>query len=251
MTTLVHQDSRGEFQQRTDRTLVSTTAFHNEFYTYTEGKNPSTFAPTGVFSAVAGATSTTCPAGRVLHLTGRKLYPDVNPMTTFVGTALTAKKFLVSVYDPISFLKGFVDPTSNTFAKFDQNLPNFFNLGTAGSGVEWSGGGQGVDIHLVDSGTLAVTAYTSNVATVAAKNASTGLITIAVGIGGAATNTINVTTTAVTTTSRIFISPISLKNTVTDIFVGTPAANGTFTVTVVTSGNIATQVYAFNFLIVN
>jgi hypothetical protein len=250
MTTLVHTNANGDFQQRTDRTLVSTKAFDTEFYTYTAGTNPATFTPTGVFSIVSGATAATCPIGRVLHLTGRKLYPDVNPMTTFVGP-LTAKKFLVSVYDPISFLNGFIDPTSNTFAKFDQNVPNFFNLGRDGSGVEWSGGGQGVDIHLVDSGTLAVSAYTSNVATVAAKNASTGVITIAVGIGGAATNTINVTTTAVTTTSRIFISPISLKNTVTDIFVGTPAANGTFTVTVVTSGNIATQVYAFNFLIVN
>jgi len=72
-------------------------------------------------------------------------------MTTFVG-ALTSKKFLVSVYDPISFLTGFIDPTSSTFAKYDQNLPNFFDLGRAGPGIPWSGGGQGSEIVLADAG---------------------------------------------------------------------------------------------------
>jgi hypothetical protein len=59
------------------------------------------------------------------------------------------------VYDPISFLTGFIDPTSNTFAKYDQNLPNFFDLGTSGSGVQWSGGGQAGELNLGDAGTSA------------------------------------------------------------------------------------------------
>lgn len=231
MTTLVHEDPRGNYQQRTDRTLVSTKAFDTEFYTYTASKNPATGVTTGVFTVVSGATPTTCPIGRVLHLTGRKLYPDVHPMTTFVGTALTAKKFLVSVYDPISFLNGFIDPTSNTFAKFDQNVPNFFDLGTAGSGVEWSGGGQGVDIHLVDSGALSTTTGL----TVAGKNASTGSVAITGGAG-----TVTVTTTAATTTSRIFLTQTA--GTATTAVVVT--ASGSFTVTF---GGAST----WNFLIVN
>ena len=153
MTTLVHTDSRN-YQASTDKSLISTKAFDTEFYTYTTSTNA--FGVTrGAFSFVTGATASTCPGRRVLHLTGRKLYPDVNPMDTFVGTALTSKKFLVAVYDPISFLTGFIDPTSNTFAKYDQNLPNFFDLGTSGSGVQWSGGGQAGELNLGDAGTSA------------------------------------------------------------------------------------------------
>ena len=156
MTTLVHTDSRN-FQASTDTSLVSTGPFNNEFYTYTVSTNAFSVT-TGTFSIVTGATASTCPRGRVLHLTGRKLYPDVNAMTTFVaGSPLTAKKFLVAVYDPISFLTGFIDPTSNTFAKYDQNLPNFFDLGTSGSGVQWSGGGQAGELNLGDAGTTATT----------------------------------------------------------------------------------------------
>ena len=230
MTTLVHSDTRGDYLQRTDRTLVSTKSFENEFYTYTASKNPATGVTLGVFTLVSGATASTCPIGRVLHLTGRKLYPDVNPMTTFVG-ALTAKKFLVSVYDPISFLNGFIDPTSNTFAKFDQNVPNFFDLGTAGSGVEWSGGGQGVEIHLVDSGALSTTTGL----TVAGKNASTGSVAITGGAG-----TVTVTSTAATLTSRIFLTQTAGTATTAVVV----AAAGSFTVTF---GGAST----WNFLIVN
>jgi hypothetical protein len=232
MTTLVHSEARGDYIQRADRTLVSTKAFDAEFYTYTAGTNPATFAPTGVFSVVAGATATTCPAGRVLHLTGRKLFPDVNPMTTFVGTALTAKKFLVSVYDPISFLNGFIDPTSNTFSKYDQNVPNFFNLGRDGSGVEWSGGGQGVGIHTSDAGTSSSLATT---ATFAAGNASVGQVVLS-----SAGGYITVTTTAATATSKIFLTSLTTGIT---MFVSNQAA-GTFRVNLSAAGTA-------NFLVVN
>jgi hypothetical protein len=231
MTTLVHTDSR-DYQASTGRTLVSTGPFDAEFYSYTVSKNPATGVTSGVFSVVSGATPTTCPRGRILHLTGRKLFPDVNPMTTFVGTALTAKKFLVAVYDPISFLNGFIDPTSNTFAKFDQNVPNFFDLGTSGSGVEWSGGGQGVDIHLVDSGTIAAVNVGS---TVAAKNASTGNFGSNNGTGA-----ITVTTTACTSSSRVFLTQTTGTATTAVVV----AAAGSFTATL---GGIST----WNFLIVN
>jgi hypothetical protein len=152
-------------------------------------------------------------------------------MNTFVG-ALTAKKFLVSVYDPISFLTGFIDPTSNTFASFDQNLPNFFNTGRDGSGVEWSGGARGVDIHAVDCGVI-----TQNVGTnFEAKNASTGRVAVDNGGG-----TITVRTTACTATSRIFLTQAT--GTATTAVVGTVAA-GSFQVTF---GGIS----GWNFLIVN
>ena len=237
MTTLVHQDSRGDYQQRTDRTLVSTGPFNNEFYTYTAGTNSTTFAPTGVFTLVSGATAATCPTGRVLHLTGRKLYPDVNPMTTFVGV-LTAKKFLVSVYDPISFLNGFIDPASATFAKYDQNVPNFFNLGRDGSGVEWSGGGQSVGIHTSDAG---VSTTLGNTGTFAAGNASCGQIVIN---GG---GYVTVTSTAVTANSKIFITAIGTNTPAISI----TSTSGTATLTAGGFRIYVNTATSVNFLIVN
>ena len=227
---LLHSEAKGDFAQSSDKTIVSTKAFDTEFYSYRTALN-ATFQTVGIFSIVSGATPTTCPLGRVLHLTGKKLYPDVNPMNTFVG-ALTAKKFLVSVYDPISFLTGFIDPTSNTFASFDQGLPNFFNTGRDGSGVEWSGGGRGVDIHAVDCGVIIQNGGTN----IEAKNASTGRIGVD---NGAAT--ITVRTTACTASSRIILSQAT--GTLTTAVVGTVAA-GSFQVAL---GGIS----AWNFLIVN
>jgi len=198
MTTLVHTDSR-DYQASKHKSLVSTRSFEGEFYTYTVTKNLFGVT-TGVFSVVSGATATTCPGRRVLHLTGRKLYPDVNPMDTFVGTALTSKKFLVAVYDPISFLTGFIDPTSNTFAKYDQNLPNFFNLGNSASGVQWSSGGSGAELNTVDAGT---SVSTNSGGTFNAGYASVGQVQFS---GNAAGNYITVYSTAVKSTSKIFIS---------------------------------------------
>jgi hypothetical protein len=229
MTTLVHTESRGDYQLRTDKTLVSTAAFNNEFYTYTQSKNPATGVTSGVFTLVSGATAATCPTGRVLHLTGRKLYPDVHPMTTFVG-ALSAKKFLVSVYDPISFLTGFVDPSSATFANFDQNLPNFFDLGRNGSGVEWPGGGQGAEGSggYVDSGTLTVT---TDPATAQAGSATVGLLTQSFSGG----NTVTIVTTACRATSRVFLTQVNSQTALTSSVEA--VLNGSFRVRLQNAGS--------------
>uniref|UniRef100_A0A6C0K6P8 Uncharacterized protein n=1 Tax=viral metagenome TaxID=1070528 RepID=A0A6C0K6P8_9ZZZZ len=127
-----------------NKSLISSSIFNNEFYTYTVTRSRETGVKIGTFTLVSGATASTCPIGRVVHLTGRKLYANINPMNTFVvGSPLQTPKFLVSIYDPISFLNGFIDPTSTTFASYDQNLPNFFDLGTQGSGVLPPLGGKG------------------------------------------------------------------------------------------------------------
>jgi hypothetical protein len=125
-------------------------------------------------------------------------------MDTFVGTALTSKKFLVAVYDPISFLTGFIDPTSNTFAKYDQNLPNFFNLGNSASGVQWSSGGHGAELNAVDAGTSSDLA---NGGTFNAGYASVGQISFGASGGGTYAT---VTSAIVKSTSKIFISFASI-----------------------------------------
>jgi len=232
MTTLVRTDSRN-FQASTDKSLISTKAFHEEFYTYTVSKN-TLGVTTGAFSFVTGATATTCPGRRVLHLTGRKLYPDVNPMNTFAGTypsggaaPLTSKKFLVAVYDPISFLTGFIDPTSNTFAKYDQNLPNFFNLGNSASGIQWSSGGHGAELNLFDAGTSASLA---NGGTFNAGYASVGQIQYD-GLAGAVNGAlITVTSPIVKSTSKIFLSFASTAaGTMTSIWVNS-ITDGSFVI---------------------
>jgi hypothetical protein len=235
MTTLVHTESRGDYQLRTDKTLVSTAAFNNDFYTYTQSKNPATGVTTGVFTLVSGATATTCPTGRVLHLTGRKLYPDVHPMTTFVG-GLSAKKFLVSVYDPISFLNGFIDPASDKFANFDQNLPNFFDLGRNGSGVEWPGGGQGA----VTSGGYVDAGSSTSVAAPGPGTFNIGAATMGrvVMTGGGGTFVVN--GSAIVATSKIFLTSITANAT---MYI-TAQSTGTFTINLGNAGQC-------NFLILN
>ena len=158
MSGLVHSDGRGDFAQTNDKSLVANAAFNNEFYTYKTSIN-SSFATVGTFTLVTGATAATCPAGRVLHLTGRKLYPGVNPMNTFVGLLAVAgnPKFLVSVYDPITNLTGFIDPTSLSFSKYDQNLPNFFDRGPTANTTYYGTanpplGGQGGRVTATEGG---------------------------------------------------------------------------------------------------
>jgi hypothetical protein len=224
MTTLIHSEGCQDFAQATDKTVVSTAAFNGEFYTYTVSTNAN-LQKIGTFALVPGATTTTCPTGRVLHLTGKKLYPDVNPMNVFPGGAapLTAKKFLVAVYDPISFLNGFIDPTSSTFVTFDQNLPNFFNTGRDGSGVEWSGGGQGADLRLVDAN--AVTGTLAKPLT-----ASSGLTPYF------ANTTINIYTTAVTANSKVFVTRVGSPNNTGDYVYISLTMASRFDITAVANG---------------
>jgi hypothetical protein len=65
---------------------------------------------------VSGATSTTCPAYRVVRETGRKLYPGANPGIV---------TYLVEVFDSTSFLRGFINPNSPIFAAFNSDKPAF------------------------------------------------------------------------------------------------------------------------------
>lgn len=234
-----HSESRGDFAQTNSKSYVSTKAFNGEFQSYSTSMNAQ-FQTVGSLATVAGANSTTCPAGRVLHFTGKRLVPNVNPGVTSV---------LYSVYDPISFLNGYINPTSSTFAKFDQNLPNTFNDGRSGSGVLPPLGGQGGKLTVASAGLLIVSAYSSNTVSLNAGNASVGAVSIASTIGGNAANTIVVSTSAATANSTVLLTRTTGMNTITDMYVSA-VATGSFTVTVVTSGN-TTGGTMFNWLVIN
>ena len=69
--------------------------FHNDFFAYSK---------TGLSTIVRSAGK--CPRGRFLYENGRKLFPGANPGVF---------TYMVGVYDPVSFLNGFIDPNSKVF----------------------------------------------------------------------------------------------------------------------------------------
>jgi len=104
-------------------TFISTQAFHGEFYVYT-ANGPS--GNKGYITLVPGATAEKCPAGRALHATGKKLTPGIHPMSFLLGKPLSNPRTLISVYDSISLLRGFIDPSSPTFTRpgMPQQIPS-------------------------------------------------------------------------------------------------------------------------------
>ncbi len=93
------------------RAYITTTAFNNDFYTYTTSLNPTTFVTTGTLAAnVTGATASTCPANRILRENGKRLYPSANPGVSTL---------MVGVYDAITGFKGYIDPNAPPFAVYN------------------------------------------------------------------------------------------------------------------------------------
>ena len=73
----LHSEGKGDFAQGFSKSYVSTKNFQGEFYTYVASRS-ALGVSTGVFTLVT-STAANCPAGRVLHATGRKLFPNMNP----------------------------------------------------------------------------------------------------------------------------------------------------------------------------
>jgi hypothetical protein len=91
------------------RSFIAAAEFDTQFFSYVTSVS-STGVVTGTLSPVQGATPGTCPPGRLLKETGRKLYPDVNP-----GVISP----MVAVYDEVSFLTGYIDVNSAIFAVYN------------------------------------------------------------------------------------------------------------------------------------
>ena len=99
------------------KSYLSTAPFNRYFFTYITSSSPPTYNTVGVLSAnVQGATSITCPAGRVLRENGRRLYPSAHPGVTTL---------MVGVFDNQSMLSGFIDPNSPVFAIYSTDRPGY------------------------------------------------------------------------------------------------------------------------------
>jgi hypothetical protein len=172
-----------------DTSFISTQPFNNEFYTYTVSMNLQ-FRDVGTFTSVNGANATTCPSGRILHATGKKLIPGMDP---------DVNTLLLSVYDPASFLTGFINPISPTFAKYDQNLPSSFDTGYVPAAAAL--GGQGASLRLPSCGVVDV-GNGLNPADIG--DSLTGTIQFSNPSGSGYATVIG---TAIRSTSKIFLTP--------------------------------------------
>lgn len=97
------------------RSYISTETFTSRFRSYRTYLDK--FERKGELLQVTEDDSL-CPKGRILRENGRKLHPGANPG---VG------KYLVGVYDPVSFLSGFIDPNEHVFAIFNTDKPYFID----------------------------------------------------------------------------------------------------------------------------
>jgi len=188
---------------------VSTANFASAIYSYTVSLNANletvgtlaniTRLPDNV--TVLVGSSYACPANRILNLTGKKLLPGRDVITVNTTSPATTATFFVGVFDPITGLNGFIDPTSTLFARYT-NDALILNDGTRPFNASQSFGGPlpgGVGTKLTitgPSGTLASPTAT-------AGSASAGFVTLPAGGGGAG---ITVTTTAVTANSIILLT---------------------------------------------
>lgn len=100
------------------RQYVSINPFDADFYTYTTSTVYSNgqYTTTGTLGSVSGATSGTCPAGRVLRENGKRLFPEANPGVTTL---------MVGVYDSTTFLSGFINPNARVFQPQSTDLATY------------------------------------------------------------------------------------------------------------------------------
>ena len=109
----------------TRRSYIATAPFHDYIYEYNVTNSNDTIV--GTLDPLTGATCDNCPTGRILRETGRKLYPGANP-----GISI----YLVSVYDSVTFLRGFINPNSRVFAVFNSDKPTYIPDNVSEHGTE-------------------------------------------------------------------------------------------------------------------
>jgi hypothetical protein len=241
---------------------ISTAPFNTYLYSYTTSLNAS-LETIGTLGPVAGATSGTCPRGRVLRENGRKLYPAANPGIS---------TYLVGVYDAQSMLSGFIDPNARVFQIYNTDKPNYLldgvdpttgstdfgpsvytrgdiiaeGSGTINSGLTVLGG------ETIQTGNLVVTAGnvtlsgSGAVLTLSGANATVDLPTPICGTlnmnGTGAGFTKVVTGVTCTSSSKIF-----LQGSGTGILRVTAKGTNTFTIT----SNVNDDAQSFDYLIIN
>jgi len=214
-------------QEETSKlSYITTAAFNGSIYQYTTALNTTTFNTEGQLSAITtlpsgvAVSSTNCPAGRILRVVGRKLYPGANPGLVlgdkYQGTTVANNNLnhvWVSVFDSVTGLRGFIDPNASLFAIYSTDRNRAF-----------------VDVEETVGGTptrLGPSIYTGGSVTAVGNVTSSGTVS------GAAVTGTTVTGTTVTGTSNVVSGgKLTLTNSVTSTanpVVGGSAVVGTLT----------------------
>lgn len=141
----VNSQSNGQLANNSRRSWISTAVFNNDIFSYSTSMNMSTFQTVGTLGPVTGATAQNCPAGRVLRENGKKLYPEAhNGVSTY----------MVGVFDPVSFLSGFIDPNSPIFAVYNTDKPAALDTAFLAGGVNPNGGAFDLAPPVYTAGTV-------------------------------------------------------------------------------------------------
>ena len=197
------------------RQYITTAAFQNDIYQYTTSVNPQTFEVTGTLTSLATVgtgTAAKCPANRILIENGKKLYPSglyVANNTTYGAPNPGVTTYMVGVFDPASFLSGYIDPNSKLFASYNTDKPSYVPRGINPTGnTEVDQGAPVYTLGTVTSGAGLGYAAPSGGSTVTqATNKSTG-VTLNAGVGQITTNnaTLNAATSVSFTLTNSFIA---------------------------------------------
>lgn len=242
---------------RSKRSYITTAPFNsNRIYQYNTQVNPTTFRTEGRLLPISNLPSgvslsaTNCPAGRILREVGRKLYPGANPglavgdtySGAVVGTTDT-NRYWVMVYDAQTGLKGFIDPNAAIFTIYNSDKSVEIQDAFENAGGVPTRLGQPVNtagnVTLGGNLTLTNTFSSTGAGPIAAGAASVGTITL----NGATAVVVN--TTAVATTSKIFLSRNTNAGTPANFAISAQSA-GSFSVT-----GTALDTSTVNWLVIN
>jgi hypothetical protein len=178
------------------------------------------------------ATAANCPSGRVLHETGKKLYPGANN---------GINDYMVSVYDPVSMLTGFINPNQPIFSLMNTDRANFLLDGPSGAGTGLSASGRANALYtrgdvlagdrldlsgsalIYSTTTIVGNEYISTFTSTIGKLSVDGKVAFPAGVvvgtetmvGGTLSGTFvrkGVSTTAVKSDSHIFLSYSTISN---------------------------------------
>jgi len=116
--------SHGNYASVPRRSYISTASFNTDIFSYSTALVNGTYV--GTLAVLAAATAANCPQGRILHETGKKLFPGANN---------GVNDYLVSVYDPLSMLTGFINPNDTVFSLMNTDRANFLLDGPNGAGT--------------------------------------------------------------------------------------------------------------------
>ena len=234
-----------------NKAYISTRAFNSgagALYSYSTSLNGN-YQTVGSLVLNTGLTAANSPAGRVVHANGKVLIPGVNPgggvgVSPVTGGGSSTPSPLpfpmIGVYDPVTGLNGYINPTDSTWAEYSASLAAFYDNAANPDAVL---GGQGAEPRY---GRAFAGAATTTTPTFATGTARVGLLTCTT----ASVTEITVTNSEVNSNSVILLT---LQN--ASIAAGTGAPS--LRVQSINSGNFVIRCAALaagdviHFLIIN